>query len=283
VSRFSGWLIDLVSRALEPNEREAVRGDLVESGESAGRALLGMFGLVVRRQSALWKTLPPWFALTLVLPMAVLLSTVARRMADGSAIYLWLYFDNGDWSYLANAAYRHDLILYALQFAIQHLRLFGWSWCGGFMLGLISRRSLPSQSFLFAVFALTAGLLAAPLVHFAPWVFSSARDREVHKAIFSLTFYRSVLPIIFQAALVVGPSLWGMCRGARYSPARARAQAALWFAGFAMLSAMAFRTAITPVPPGSAGAVAALIVYSPLAFLGIVAIARRWRAKVIAT
>ena len=47
------WLIDRVSRCLEPNERDAVLGDFTESGEPAGRALLDLLGLVVRRQAAL--------------------------------------------------------------------------------------------------------------------------------------------------------------------------------------------------------------------------------------
>jgi len=48
------WLIDRVSRCLEPNERDAVLGDFTESGDLAWRGLLDLLGLIVRRQAALW-------------------------------------------------------------------------------------------------------------------------------------------------------------------------------------------------------------------------------------
>jgi sec-independent protein translocase protein TatC len=52
--RLCWWLIETMSRLLEPNERDAVLGDLSESSELAGRALLDVLGLVVRRQLASW-------------------------------------------------------------------------------------------------------------------------------------------------------------------------------------------------------------------------------------
>ncbi|MBZ5634636.1 MAG: hypothetical protein LAO55_16045 [Acidobacteriia bacterium] len=61
-----------MSRMLEPDEREASRGDLAESGEHGGQALLGLVGLVVRRQAALWKDWRPWLALVgLVIPLGM--------------------------------------------------------------------------------------------------------------------------------------------------------------------------------------------------------------------
>ena len=33
------WLVDIVSQGLEPDERDAVRGDLAECGETGGQAL----------------------------------------------------------------------------------------------------------------------------------------------------------------------------------------------------------------------------------------------------
>ena len=48
------WLIERVTRLLEPDEREAVLGDLAE-GESSGlRGLLEVLGLVLCRQVARW-------------------------------------------------------------------------------------------------------------------------------------------------------------------------------------------------------------------------------------
>lgn len=53
------WLVDVASRFLEPDEREAVRGDLAEAGDSAWRGLTDILGLVVLRQTeaGLWR---PW-------------------------------------------------------------------------------------------------------------------------------------------------------------------------------------------------------------------------------
>jgi len=44
-------LVELVSRPLEPEEREAVLGDLLEADRSAWQALLDIFGLILRRQA----------------------------------------------------------------------------------------------------------------------------------------------------------------------------------------------------------------------------------------
>ena len=49
MTRICWWLVEMVSRALDPNEREAVRGDLVELGQPAGQALVEVAGLVSRR------------------------------------------------------------------------------------------------------------------------------------------------------------------------------------------------------------------------------------------
>ncbi|MPY90708.1 MAG: PQQ-binding-like beta-propeller repeat protein [Luteitalea sp.] len=49
--RVSWWSVDMVSRLLEADERDAVRGDLTESGASGERALRDVLGLVMRRQA----------------------------------------------------------------------------------------------------------------------------------------------------------------------------------------------------------------------------------------
>jgi len=54
MNRIWWWLIDRLSRSLEPNERDTVLGDFTESREPAGRALVDLVGLIVRRRAALW-------------------------------------------------------------------------------------------------------------------------------------------------------------------------------------------------------------------------------------
>ena len=96
MTRICWWLVDRSSRLLEPDEREAVRGDLAESGETGGQALRGVLGLVVRRQVALWKHWRPWLALIgLVVPLGMLLTLTSRATANGSAIYVWRYANKG--------------------------------------------------------------------------------------------------------------------------------------------------------------------------------------------
>ena len=47
---------------LPPHEREVVQGDLLEGGESAWQSLVGILGLVIRREAALWRNWRPWLA-----------------------------------------------------------------------------------------------------------------------------------------------------------------------------------------------------------------------------
>src|ERR1700722_5334192 len=59
---------------LEARDREIVLGDLIETGESAWRCMLEVFGLVLRRQAGLWRKPWPWLAGFLVaLPSGFLL------------------------------------------------------------------------------------------------------------------------------------------------------------------------------------------------------------------
>ena len=63
VTRLCWSLVDIVSRMLERDERDAVRGDLAEAGERAGKALLQVLGLAVRRRRPFGRTgAPGWFS-----------------------------------------------------------------------------------------------------------------------------------------------------------------------------------------------------------------------------
>jgi hypothetical protein len=67
-------LFDLVCQLLERDERDAVQGDLLESGESPWQSLVAVLGLVVRREAALWTNWRPWLAaFGLALPSSFLL------------------------------------------------------------------------------------------------------------------------------------------------------------------------------------------------------------------
>ena len=54
--------VEVAARLLEPVEREAVLGDLLETDEGGWQGLLEVFGLVIRRQLLHWKSWQPWLA-----------------------------------------------------------------------------------------------------------------------------------------------------------------------------------------------------------------------------
>ena len=150
MNRIAWWLVEVAARSLEPGEREAVSGDVAESGETGGQALRDVLGLVVRRQAELWKDWRPWLVLLgLVVPLGVLLSLVSRMTADSSGIYAWMYLNNWTWTYLSNAGARADLIRYGAGISLNYLALVCWSWTGGFVLGVWSRRTIAVNVSLF--------------------------------------------------------------------------------------------------------------------------------------
>jgi hypothetical protein len=200
---FCWWLVEVVSRSLQPGERDVVRGDLAESGETGKQALRGLLGLVLRRQAALWMDWRPWLVLAgLVAPLGILLSLISRRVADGSAIPIWEYTTNWDRAYVTNAGLRLDLFRSFGMTFMAYLALVFWSWSGGFVLGILARRTIAVHGALFCLVLLFAEVLGAAQYH-APW----------HAAVFSLTFYDVIFPLIVQTVLVLLPSIWGMDRG----------------------------------------------------------------------
>jgi hypothetical protein len=142
--RFFWWLADELSRTLDPGEREAVWGDIEESGDTAGQALRNILGLVARRQATLWKNWQPWMTLALlVAPLGVMLSLASRLVAYGNALPLWMYFDNWTWTYLTNPGARLDLLVSAEHLFGECLTLICWSWPAAFYSG--SSRAVQSQ------------------------------------------------------------------------------------------------------------------------------------------
>jgi hypothetical protein len=121
-------LVDVFSRLLEREEREAVRGDLAEAGESAWQALWDVLGLVIRRQALLWKNWRPWLAaFGLALPGSFLLmgfslsvSSAYQRIFDPK-----ITVGAGFWLLACNI-----------------LLLIAWAWTGGFVVGSVSRRTV---------------------------------------------------------------------------------------------------------------------------------------------
>jgi hypothetical protein len=230
--RICWWLVDRFSRLLEPAERDAVHGDIAESGETAGRALLDVLGLVIRRQTVLWKAWQPWLALiALVVPVGMLLSLISRRMVDGSAIYIWLYVNNWTPAYLTNPGVRHDLFRDSAGIAVEYLAVLCWSWTGGFLVGSLSRRTLAVNGPLFCLVLLLGDLFGAPqfLRHWLllprPLGHSPVGSNA---AVFLEPFYRVIFPLTVQTVLVALPSLWGIRHGLQLARLPRLLQAILW-------------------------------------------------------
>jgi hypothetical protein len=200
-------LVELVSRMLESDEREAVRGDLAESGDAAGPALRQVLGLVVRRQMSLWWDWRPWLALVaLVAPLGLLLGLNSVWMGRSYDLYLWIVRNYGaiDPAILRDTGLR--LSHGTVSLVCHSLLLACWSWTAGFVLASLSRRAIRVNGPLFCLMLLLGERWGAPKYHY-----------YVAGAVFPKTLYSVMLPLILLAVLVLLPSLWGMLQGLRQS------------------------------------------------------------------
>lgn len=133
-------LMDLAAGLLEQDEREAVLGDLAETGASAWRSLVGILGLVLRRQAALWVGWRPWLAAfavawpgtQLLLGVSFSISCTYQRLASSTVCAA------------CSPTGQENLLLLACHV----LLLIIWSWTGGFVVGSVSRRTLWASALL---------------------------------------------------------------------------------------------------------------------------------------
>lgn len=285
MSRVCRWLVDVVSRALEADEQDAVRGDFAESKESAGSALRGVMGLVVRRQAASWKHWQAWVILALlVVPLAVLLSVVSRLAAGQNATYVWLYANNWDWALLRYKEFWYEFGDSVWFVFMKCLPLACWSWTAGFVLGSVPRRLVPANAVLFCIVLLLGELFAAP-IYLASWLpYVHAPDQN--DPVSTLGFYKTVFPLIVLTVLVVFPSLRGMAWGRGLARFRPILRSGVWAAAIATLIVLVIQE------PGVGFFLAAyrhpgiwqswqvrvlqLVVYWPVVYIFPNNMARRW-------
>ena len=272
MTKICWWLVNVVSRMLEPEERDAVRGDLAESGDTAVQMLRGLLGLVVRRQVALWKDWRPWLSLVgLVVPLGILLSLVSRRMANGTAIYVWMYANNFEIAYLGNRGYWLDLAHMGGAVVALYASLMCWSWTSGLMLGSLSSRTIRTNGVLFFLMLLTAAVLRAPPNHFG-----------VNAAVFEGTFYRVIFPVIVMMVLVLVPSTWGMRHGLKLASFPQLARVLVWVSAIATVRALAIHWFSPPLGDIEAHVwPLTLALVSPAAYVVIAATWHHWRIKTV--
>lgn len=186
---------------LEPGEREAVCGDLAEAGESGGRALRDVVGLVVRRQAGLWKGWRPWAALGAVaVPFGMWLGERSSALGRSYDYYLWVLgnYRAIDPAMLREAGFSVEARGASLVFG--SLVLMGQAWSSGFVLGWMSRRAVAVNGVLFGGMLLVGGFLGAPRYRYRV-------DGEVYSLV---SWYSVLLPLALLAILVWIPSVWGM-------------------------------------------------------------------------
>lgn len=113
---------EMAACLLQPDEREAVLGDLTESGADTWKALCSVLGLVARRQLEPWRSWQPWLASCVALCGSLLLLGVSFGLSmDLRAL-------------LSEGAMRRTL-------AFEALLMLVWAWTSGFMVGSLSRRT----------------------------------------------------------------------------------------------------------------------------------------------
>jgi hypothetical protein len=206
MTRIGCRVVGHLTRLLNEDEREVVRGDLAECHTPAGRALREVLGLVLRRQAALWFAVEPWLALlTIVLPVGVLLSYASRSWGEGAAEEILLYGRLWDFSYLANPGWRADLISVAARMGAAWLALIGWSWTSGFVLARLSRPTA----------WLTVTMLCLVVVMATLGTNTIAHLHRHHEPSFQHHMTFAVFPRLLRMFLVIAPVVWGARWGAR--------------------------------------------------------------------
>jgi hypothetical protein len=204
------------SAALQQEEREAVLGDLAESGEHGGKALCAMLGLVVRRQAMIWKDWRLWLVVTtVVVPLSLLLSIVSQNMSGETALYTWMYANNWDWALTKNAGFWYVFGEVAKMVATDCLLLACWSWSAGFLLGCLPARLLRVTPTAFLLLLGLSQLASAPqhILHLLIYLYGvplPASSVDPNAPVTSIAFYSVILPYIVLCTLVALPAFWGL-------------------------------------------------------------------------
>jgi hypothetical protein len=132
------WLIGKITCTLEPELRDAVVGDVAELKMRDRRAVCELLGLVLRRQSLLWKTWKPWLGLVgIVGPVGVFLSHICVGVLGGLFMQVLSYCQFGVpySSGLTEAQEIESLVCGSLA-------VICFSWVCGFVLGTLSGDTL---------------------------------------------------------------------------------------------------------------------------------------------
>jgi hypothetical protein len=154
-----------------------------------------------------------------------------------------MYVNNWHWADLRNAGFWDVLAETAVIVFLSQLTLVCWSWTSGFVLGSVSRGMIRTNGVALCLVLLFGELVGAPLCFAFYWQYLQRSSGlpslpDPNAPVFALTFYRSLFPLIVQAALVVLPSVWGMRQAAGSARFRPVIRALLGAAAIASVASM---------------------------------------------
>lgn len=185
------WLVDRLSRILEPDEQQAIMGDFEELQVTDTQAVRDLLGLIIRRQAILWKDWRPWLALLgLVGLIGVLLTQISFELSETLGMHLWV-----SWHFGGHFGTGLTMTQETEVFACESLAVIAWSWVSGFVLGSLSHRTIWINAALFYLVWLSFG--ASRLIAFP------------------LTFGGAVLPLTLETLFFLLPSISGIRQGLR--------------------------------------------------------------------
>ena len=132
-------LAEMATIFLAPKDRDAVLGDLAETGASGWSALGSVLGLVVRQQMELWRAWQTWVASSLAFAGSLLLLGVSFGLSADSRHLL--RGERGYGSVLCEA-----------------LLMLSWAWTSGFVVGSLSGKTRWVSGILCAIPCLSCAL-----------------------------------------------------------------------------------------------------------------------------
>ena len=205
MTRICQWSIDRLAAALEPPEREAVCGDLAESGAAGWTVVRDLLGLVIRRQAECWKDWRPWLALVfLVAPIGYLLGFGTFALAGSVDLNVWIIrnYADMDRTILHNSGYELSRTLPLLAY----LTLYGMAraWTAGYVLAHLSRPALGVTASLLWVWIIVSELLTGPRYRF-----------YVAGTTYTTSLFGVIFPLVLIAVMILPSIFWGMRHGLR--------------------------------------------------------------------
>lgn len=198
-------LLHLASLLLQPADREAVLGDLTESGATLFEAVSGILGLALRRQIGLWRNWQPWLALIGVAGVAgsfLSYSVFGLDLGIGEQIRTYVKYGV---RYEMGVSGAQDVTSLAILVAAVCF----WSWTSGFVLGSLSGRAAWLTGIFFYLAVCTSW-------YFRHLLFDQIRySSGGYRAPIPLLLLSLIAPFTFVRICVLVCAVWGAIVGVR--------------------------------------------------------------------